>query len=1238
MTAVAVASNRRLTRWPTVISPLLTAIALAAVATDAAPAAAIEVVPRAPDPEPFGHDFPLLDGWATGDWWTEARAMPGDGRRGAEAPRPFPLDVPRTDVIAFAVYTVDVRPAAGPATLKLTAQLFPLKPGEPMEARLDIDRGAGWEEVARASVLYPGWDVHFRVDGWDATQTVPYRVRHGERAVFTGSIRRDPSDKERLCVAVLSCNSSNTIGSRDELVANLRAADPDLLFFAGDQTYRHTQHTVGWIEFGLQFRDVLRDRPTVTIPDDHDVGHPNLWGAGGRRALEKNGTDGGYYYPAAYVSMLQRQQTWHLPDPVDPRPVEQGIPVYFTRLLLGGLDLAILEDRKFKTGPAGTIPQLGPRPDHITDPAYDRRAIDLEGLELLGPRQLAWLDRWSRDTAGVRAKAVLSQTAFCGAVHMHGNPDERLIADLDCNGWPQSGRNAALRIIKRAGAVHLCGDQHLAVVVQHGIDASRDGPWAFTAPAIVNTIYGRWWHPENELPGAGPIAGSPLPWTGDYEDGLGNRITMMAYANPGDTSDEQQRGDGFGTADWDFPAETITFHCVPRFAEVRGGMPEEYPGWPLTVPLEQPVSAPPRPDVPTRFLLPTQDPEARLINELHALHLPHAFVACTLWDAWLPRATVWTGPLFRDRYRQSFLDRRIDGDGYVSMQQHRGLAHSEGWPFPTWQQGGGVGWHFSVTGDEWAVEAVGLRPTTSWQDWTIAHADVEGIDQAEGLVMRVTEPPVTITTPSFLCPTAVCPFVRIEWSVSAMDAAKKDPAAAASARLEWQLADDDTWTPERSVAVPLPDSGMQYANVRLPPIPDEGRAFTRFRITIDAAKDTRIAFKSLISAVDSRHPTTNALFVHGASDYFLWTRDVDFLRASIGRMRRAVRFALDEFDVREERHVEVPWVGHDGRSGLTIGADGSKTIHAGVGVGSNYWDLLPFGGHDAFATLALARALEQLEKVERGIAAHPEWSMPGDETPFSAADLRVLRIGIRDEFRRRFWNPATGRFVGWVDRSGQAYDYGFTFLNLEAIAAGIASNEQAESILDWIDGQRLVEGDTSQGADIYHWRFGPRSTTRRNLETYMWSWTTPEANPWGGQVQDGGAVLGFSGFDIQARLAARSADDAGARLREILRWFAEVQAEGGYRSYYARPDRGTMQGGGTAGGLGLDREFLESLLVPHVMLDGFLGFEPDVDGFTVRPRLPADWPAITVRGIHFHDQIIDVTARGDGSVTVAKHR
>jgi hypothetical protein len=518
--------------------------------------------------QPFGIEYPLLDSLAVGEWWTRRPAGPNP---------PPPMDVPRDDVIAFALYTHEH------GVLKLTAQLYPLKPGEPRETRLEIERDGKWVEIERATVVFPGWSAHFRVDGWDSNQQVSYRVRHGERAMFAGVVRRDPVDKEMVVVASMSCNSSRTGGGRPEIAENLRKQDPDLLFFAGDQTYRHTEHTAGWIEFGLQFRDLLRDRPTITIPDDHDVGHPNLWGEGGKRAVNRNGADGGYIYPPMYVNMVQRQQTWHLPDPIDPAPIQQGITVCFTRLRVGGIDFAIIEDRKFKSGPLGKIPKRGPRPDHVNDPSYDPTSIDLPGLELLGERQLRFLDEWSQDWTGAQMKAVLSQTAFCGAVHLHGRENNRLVADLDCNGWPQTGRRRALVAIRRARAIHLCGDQHLAVTVKHGIEDWGDGPYALASPALVNTIYGRWWHPVDEKPGANAVAGSPLEWTGDYRDGLGNKFTMLAYANPANIRNERERGDGYGLVRFHKRTQQVTFECWPRFSDVADGDEAQFPGWPITV-------------------------------------------------------------------------------------------------------------------------------------------------------------------------------------------------------------------------------------------------------------------------------------------------------------------------------------------------------------------------------------------------------------------------------------------------------------------------------------------------------------------------------------------------------------------------------------------------------------------------------------------------------------------------------
>ncbi len=526
--------------------------------------------------KPFGDEFGNLELLTTGEWWKRPGNNGTPLKKGRKSVPPN-LNVPRDEVVAFALYTHQ------DGVLKLSTQLFPLKPGEKREARLEFKRGGKWVEEAKAEVHYPGWDAHFRIEKWDNTKNVPYRVLHGAKAKFEGLVRRDPSDKEEIVVANLSCNSSRTPGPRKEIVDNLRRHDPDLLYFGGDQHYRHTEHTTGWIEFGLQYRDIIRDRPAVSIPDDHDVGHGNVWGESGKRSRIRGDADGGYRYPVKYVNQVQRQQTSSLPDPVDPDPVNRDIGVYFTRLNVGGVDFAVLEDRKFKSGPAGKIPKMGPRPDHINDPKYDPKKIDLPGLELLGPRQEKFLEDWSADWTGSEMKGVLSQTAFCGAVHMHGGPKSRLLADLDCNGWPQTPSRRALKLIRRAWAVHLCGDQHLAVVVKHGINDYGDGPYGFTGPALVNTIYGRWWHPLDEKPGPNPVPDSPLPWTGDFKDGLGNKISMLAYANPEDRSDEKKRGDGYGIVRFNKKTRKVTMECWPRFCDVTDGDKVQYPGWPITI-------------------------------------------------------------------------------------------------------------------------------------------------------------------------------------------------------------------------------------------------------------------------------------------------------------------------------------------------------------------------------------------------------------------------------------------------------------------------------------------------------------------------------------------------------------------------------------------------------------------------------------------------------------------------------
>jgi len=517
--------------------------------------------------------------------------------------KPSIPDVPRDKVICFALYTVQH------GVLKLSAQLYPLKPGEPRQVELQTKANGQWKTIAKSAADEVGWLATFRIEGWDQSRNVPYRLTHAGGATFDGLIRRDPVDKTEIVVAAFTGNSNSDRGPRPDIVKNIKSLDPDLLFFSGDQSYDHKAHTAAWLLFGRQFGEIIKDRPTITIPDDHDVGQGNLWGEGGKASRLAGGADGGYTMPADYVKMVERAQTSHLPDPYDPTPIQQGIGVYYTSLNVGGIDFAIIEDRKWKTGPAGLIPQQGPRPDHINNPSYDRTTVDVPEARLLGERQLKFLHEWGQDWKGADMKAVLSQTIFAGGAHIHGGYKNRLLADLDSNGWPQSGRARALSEIRRCFGFHIGGDQHLATVIHHGINSWEDAIYSFGVPSIVN-YYGRWWWPLEE-----PIqhdAKNPLPFTGRYYDGFGNKITMFAYANP---TKQNYNAAGFGLVRFNKSTRQITMECWPRHVDVTNPKAKQHPGWPVTIQQEDNYSRQPLAYLPTLKITGTQNPVVQVIDE-----------------------------------------------------------------------------------------------------------------------------------------------------------------------------------------------------------------------------------------------------------------------------------------------------------------------------------------------------------------------------------------------------------------------------------------------------------------------------------------------------------------------------------------------------------------------------------------------------------------------------------------------
>lgn len=483
--------------------------------------------------------------------------------------------------------------------MKMTAQMPPLGSADNTEVRFEIEEGEAWRVIATAQIHAQARTATFRITDWDASQDVAYRLTYVMKSKagahthhYGGTVRRDPAMLDVLSVADVSCNI-HTAFPNAPYVAAVAKLNPDLLAFVGDQFYESTagygvqraplepaiiDYLRKWYFHGWTWRDLTKDRPSLALPDDHDVYQGNLWGVGGE-AQTKSQEAGGYEMMADWVNVVHRTQTSHHPDAYDPKPCKQGISNYYGAMTYGGISFAVLADRQFKSAPEGNVPPTDERPDHMINPDADPKLSDIEGLELLGGKQMAFLEEWLRDWEGARMKAVISQTIFTGMATTHGGERQVLRMDYDQNGWPQKARNAALRIIRKAHAFHLAGDQHLPAVVHYGIDEARDAGVAFAGPA-VNVGYPRWWEPTEKVNKLQPGQGL----TGDFIDHFGHPMAVLAVKNgshdPRKPTMENttDKASGFGMVRFHKKDRTITCECWP-FDRIGAA---QFPTWPIT--------------------------------------------------------------------------------------------------------------------------------------------------------------------------------------------------------------------------------------------------------------------------------------------------------------------------------------------------------------------------------------------------------------------------------------------------------------------------------------------------------------------------------------------------------------------------------------------------------------------------------------------------------------------------------
>lgn len=529
--------------------------------------------------------------------------------------------------ICFAQYTLHNK------ALKLNAQLTPIEAIADHTVELQIKERGKWKTLKESPIDPLGRIAQFRVENWEHKSDIPYRVRlqlplsnDTKEYFYEGTIAGEPKQSDQVKVAVFSCNAD--YGFPDsEIAPQVVKHHPHMAVFLGDQFYESTggfgiqtspieksslDYLRKWYMFGWSYRDIFRHIPAAIIPDDHDVYHGNVWGEAGKEAPTDQGwgydaqDQGGYKMPPEWVNMVQRTQTGHLPDPYDPTPVKQDIGVYYTDWNYGGISFAILEDRKFKSAPKNVLPEEAKVVNgFIQNPEFNiKKHYDVEA-DLLGERQMKFLNDWAGNWGdGVQMKAVLSQTNFCTLATLpEGSIIDQIVpklpipepgeyvkgdaptTDMDSNGWPQKGRDEALRTIRKCFAFHIAGDQHLASMVHYGVDEFGDAGYAFAGPALNNLWPRRWWPSVTQ--DHQPLAGEPK-YTGNFLDGFGNRMTVHAVANPHQTGIEPaliyDRATGYGIVTFDKNERTIQTECWPRYVDPNNpSTGNQYTGWPIIV-------------------------------------------------------------------------------------------------------------------------------------------------------------------------------------------------------------------------------------------------------------------------------------------------------------------------------------------------------------------------------------------------------------------------------------------------------------------------------------------------------------------------------------------------------------------------------------------------------------------------------------------------------------------------------
>lgn len=372
---------------------------------------------------------------------------------------------------------------------------------------------------------------------------------------------------------------------------------------------------------------------------------------------------------------------------------------------------------------------------------------------------------------------------------------------------------------------------------------------------------------------------------------------------------------------------------------------------------------------------------------------------------------------------------------------------------------------------------------------------------------------------------------------------------------------------------------------------------------------------------EQNHYSLNPTFIIAVRNYLLQGNDtivnesgtvVDFMEAK-NRYGQTMRQKID-------KAMEYMLETLNGKSGvMTIydpENDGTQNGNA-----SNYWDThRAYGYKSAYENALFYASLLAMADIEEYYG-----------NTEAATRYTELAQKAKTMYNNLFWDEAKGRYICSINAKGERIDFGMTVVNFYATAYGLADEEKAQLIYDWLDGKRIINGDTSQGDDIYgEFVYAARTNTvdvSTTGDPYYW-WDHGGQLPclpgtfggFGHQMQNGGTIFYTAYYDMMGRIKTLGADSANSRFSVIMQEFHKDSLR---RNRYMSFVQDGQQGIGEYSE-GVVGEFPESGLVPLTYVTGFLGLNVSAQGLSITPNLPSEYNFAGVREYHFGNRIYSI--------------